>query len=325
MTHYVTQKSVTQKGNVLVQMLFAIVLVAAFFLFCRWYLERSEPSLPPIEADPIEETPVEPVPEPTPEPAPEPEPAPAPEPEPEPTPAPEPAPEPEPAPTGDLTDAAGDIFSYMPVGDLLPGSGPGLVDETIYRPELLFPTEDRVFLNSQVYRNGGLHGPLNGFTGGHCNAANYQYPWQDNFCEKRSRTQPICEGGGHEGVDIRPATCTRNIHWVVSVGDGLVTDIRKHWVTIQSPDGAIFNYLHMNMSDLAVSLGQAVNRGDRIGRISSDFVDRNGNTVQTTTHLHFEMYENYVAEPGDEPLFTKVNPYVTLVNAYERKLREEAP
>jgi hypothetical protein len=35
------------------------------------------------------------------------------------------------------------------------------------------------------------------------------------------------------------------------------------------------------------------------------------------------MYENYVASPGDEPLFTKVNPYMTLIAAYDRKLRGE--
>lgn len=232
--------------------------------------------------------------------------------------------EPPPADEPDvLTDIDGKTFSYLPVGDLLPSSGPGFVDETVYRADLLFPTEDPVFLNSQVYRFGGGLGSVNGMEGGQCDARNYDYPWQDTFCEKRDRNQPLCPGGGHEGLDIRPQTCAKNVHWAVAVEDGRVIDVRRHWVTIQTPDGTIYNYLHLNMGALAVSEGQQVLKGDRIGKISSDFFKSDGTSVPTTTHLHFEMYENYVAAPGEDPLFTKVNPYMTLVAAYDRKLRGE--
>lgn len=222
-----------------------------------------------------------------------------------------------------LTDSDGKIFSYVPVGDLLPSSGPGFVDETVYRPDILFPTEEAVFLNSQVYRYGGGLGSVNGMEGGQCDARNYDYPWQDTFCERRDRNQPLCPGGGHEGLDIRPHTCAKNIHWAAAVEDGRIIDIRRHWVTMQTADGTIYNYLHLNMSDLSVSEGQQVVKGDRIGKISSDFFKSDGTSVPTTTHLHFEMYENYVAAPGEDPLFTKVNPYMTLVAAYDRKLRGE--
>ncbi len=38
---------------------------------------------------------------------------------------------------------------------------------------------------------------------------NYSYPWQDNFCETRDFQAGQCPGGfGHQGQDIRPATCT---------------------------------------------------------------------------------------------------------------------
>ena len=73
------------------------------------------------------------------------------DPEPEPPvedPSPEPEPEPDdPAPDDDfLQDENGRTFSYVPVGDLLPQSGPGHTDTTIYRPDMLFPLEDAAFL-----------------------------------------------------------------------------------------------------------------------------------------------------------------------------------
>lgn len=223
----------------------------------------------------------------------------------------------------ELTDADGAVFSFLPVGDLLPNSGPGFSDETVYRTNIGFPTEDPVYLNSQVYRFGGGQGAVNGMNGAQCDARNYEYPWQDTFCEKRDRNQPLCPGGGHEGLDIRPHTCTKNTHWAIAVEDARVIDVRRHWVTLQTDDGTIYNYLHLNMSDLSVTEGQQVMKGDRIGKISNDFFKSDGTSVPTTTHLHFEMYENYVADPGDDPLFTKVNPYMTLVSAYARKLGGE--
>ncbi len=222
-----------------------------------------------------------------------------------------------------LQDETGATFSFLPVGDLLPESGPGFVDATIYRPDIVFPTADRAYLNSQVYRYGGYYGSVNGMEGGQCNAENYQYPWQDTFCEKRSRDQELCPGGGHEGLDIRPASCTKDVHWAVAVEDARVVDVRRHWVTLQTADGTLYNYLHLNMAELEVSEGDTVAKGARLGRISNDFYKSDGTSVATTIHLHFEMYENYAASADDEPLFTKVNPYTTLVSAYDRRLRDE--
>lgn len=221
----------------------------------------------------------------------------------------------------DLYDDNGDAFSYLPVGDLLPESGPGYVDENIYRSDIAFPVEGRAYLNSQVYRHGGYYGSVNGMDGGQCHAENYQYPWQDTFCETRSRSQDLCPDGGHEGLDIRPATCEKSAHWAVATEDARVTDVQRHWVTLQTGDGTIYNYLHLNMSALEVAEGDTVQKGDRIGLISNDYYKSDGTSVATTIHLHFEMYENYVAEEDDDPLFTKVNPYTTMTNAYEERLR----
>ncbi|MFN0024036.1 MAG: M23 family metallopeptidase [Parvularculaceae bacterium] len=229
----------------------------------------------------------------------------------------------EPAEPPTLTDIDGAVFSFVPVGELLPSSGPGFVDETVYRSDILFPTEDPVYLNSQVYRFGGGLGSVNGMEGAQCDARNYEYPWQDTFCEKRDRNQPLCPGGGHEGLDIRPHSCAKNVHWAIAAENARVIDVRRHWVTLQTDDGTIYNYLHLNMSELEVSEGDLVAQGARIGKISNDFFKSDGTVVPTTTHLHFEMYENFVAEAGDEPLFTKVNPYMTLVSAYARKLGDE--
>ena len=222
-----------------------------------------------------------------------------------------------------LTDKNGNVFSYLVVGDLLPESGPGFFDQTIYRPDIAFPTEGPAYLNSQVYRYGGYYGSINQMEGGQCEPENYVYPWQDTFCEKRSRDQALCPGGGHEGLDIRPASCDKNIHWAVATEDARVVDVRRHWVTLQTADGTLYNYLHLNMAALEVAEGDLVAKGDRIGLISNDFYKSDGTSVATTIHLHFEMYENYVADEASEPLFTKVNPYVTLVAAYDRKLRQK--
>ncbi len=291
----------SQRGNA-AGWLLIIILIIAIIAGYLWRQNGGSLPLPGDDAPPADEAPADDFPDD--EPPAEDEPPPADEPD-------------------VLTDVDGKVFSYLPVGDLLPSSGPGFVDETVYRETLLFPTEDPVFLNSQVYRFGGGMGSVNGMEGGQCDARNYNYPWQDTFCEKRDRNQPLCPGGGHEGLDIRPQTCVKNAHWAVAVEDGRVIDIRRHWVTIQTADGTIYNYLHLNMGELSVSEGQQVLKGDRIGKISNDFFKSDGTSVPTTTHLHFEMYENYVETPDAEPLFTKVNPYMTLVAAYDRKLREE--
>ena len=296
-----------QRGGVASDIIIALVLIAAFIAACWWWIANREtsdiPDQPPVgeEAPPTDSGPP-PTDDETP-------------------PAEDPPPAEEEAAA--LLDVDGRAFSYIPVGQLLPSSGPGFVDATIYRPDIAFPTEDPVYLNSQVYRFGGGLGSVNGMEGSQCDSRNYDYPWQDTFCEKRDRNQPLCPGGGHEGLDIRPHKCAKNVHWAVAVEDARVIDVRRHWVTLQTADGTIYNYLHLNMSALEVAVGDQVAKGERIGKISSDFFKSDGTSVPTTTHLHFEMYENYVASPDQDPIFTKVNPYLTLVAAYDRKLRGE--
>ncbi len=249
--------------------------------------------------------------------------APAQEPSPE-APAEEPAPEPD--DDDFLQDQDGRVFSYIPAGDLLPSSGPGNMDTTIYRPDIVFPLEDAAFLNSQVYRYGGGKGEINGMTGSQCHSSNYNYPWQDTFCETRARDQIMCPAGGHEGVDIRAASCipdTDANHWAVAAEDGriIAPSSSRYTVRLQTGDGTLYRYMHLKMDELVVNDGQFVAKGQRIGRVWNDFFNSSGERVPTTYHLHFEMYQNYSPDEDTDPIFDQVNPYMTLVNAYEKKLR----
>src|SRR5690606_39747974 len=105
-------------------------------------------------------------------------------------------------------------FDYHPPGDLVSGSGQGRVDDVVYAPGMRFPIEEPpAFANSQVYNPGGYLGP----GGGQCDAFNYSYPWRDNYCETRQWDMPLCPAGtGHQGQDIRPATCENNKYWGVA-------------------------------------------------------------------------------------------------------------
>ena len=199
--------------------------------------------------------------------------------------------------------AAAQEFSYLPPGDLIDGSGEGRADAFVYVPEMRFPVEEGpAFANSQVYNKGGYQGP----PGGQCDPSNYDYPWRDNYCETRQWEMPLCPAGaGHQGQDIRPATCEAGVHWAVATVDGTITNIGSYSLYLTAADGTRHEYLHM--SDLQVSVGEDVTRGQRIGRVSNEF----GGTA-TTIHLHFNLRQN-VSGMGNVYL----PPYTSLVAAYE--------
>lgn len=198
-------------------------------------------------------------------------------------------------------------FTYDPPGTLEPGSGTGRVDDRIYVPGIRFPIEKApAFSNSQVYRKGGYLGPA----GGQCDSDNYAYPWRDNYCETRSRSTSMCPTGkGHQGQDIRPATCTDSVHWAVAAEDGTISRTRG-WVVSLVGDATDIkhNYLHLNPNQLQVSVGQRVKRGDRIGPVSNYF-----GSTPTTIHLHYEL------RSGSTPLPT----YTSLVSSYKSLLGDD--
>ena len=175
-----------------------------------------------------------------------------------------------------------------------------------------FPFESApAFPNSQVYMHGGGSGP----GGSQCDPKNYSYPWRDNFCEKRSWDTPACPGGkGHQGQDMRPATCKKGIHWAVAAEAGQITNIGTYTVTLTADSGIRYRYLHMKMDQLAVNVGDTVTRGQRLGLVSNDF-----GGSPTTIHLHFEI-KAAIAMPNGTTQIHFAPPYTSLVDSYKRLL-----
>jgi murein DD-endopeptidase MepM/ murein hydrolase activator NlpD len=201
-----------------------------------------------------------------------------------------------------VTPAA--AFDYLPPGGLIAGSGEGRVDETVYAPDMRFPIENApAFANSQVYNPGGSEGP----PGHECDPSNYTYPWRDNYCETRDWDMPLCPAGqGHQGQDIRPATCDKDTHWAVAATDGTITSVGDYSVYLTAADGTRYDYLHM--SGVQVVEGQEVSRGERLGLVSNEFGGES-----TTIHLHFNIRQN-VQGVG----VVYVPPYMSLIQSYQR-------
>jgi len=203
-------------------------------------------------------------------------------------------------------------FTFHTSGDLASGGGSGLADNTIYLPGIRFPIENApAFANSQVYSKGGKFGG----GGTQCDPANYSYPWRDTFCESRVWTVQLCPTGiGHQGQDIRPATCAGGTHWAVAAEAGQITAITAYSVTLVSSSSPqkIYRYLHMKMNALAVTLDQHVARGKRLGLVNNDFPGG------TTFHLHFDAQTSVTVNGA--PVIMYVPPYASLVAAYKRLL-----
>ena len=221
-------------------------------------------------------------------------------------------------------------FSYRPVGDIIVNSGfrkqGGRADFTAYS-QIRFPLQRfPAFIHSQEFRNRRSSDKPDETIG-----STTSYPWQDNFCEARSFNVGQCPGGfGHQGQDIRPAPCPPDSEGaaehcdprqqaVVAVRDGVVIrSPQQQAATLQinsRTEHIRFRYMHMNPATLdadGVLNGRSVDEGEKIGVVSNYLDHPNG----TSRHLHFDVQ-----------VFTRdgwlwVNPYVTLISAYERLIRE---
>jgi hypothetical protein len=219
-------------------------------------------------------------------------------------------------------------FTYRPSGDIIARGGSrnpsGHADFTAYA-QIRFPLEKApAFAHSQSFASRrSSDKPLTPeeSAGGYTS-----YPWQDNFCEARSFSVGQCPGGfGHQGQDIRPAPCPPHSEGadhcdpkqkaVVAVRDGvLIRSLNQQAATLQintRNEHMRFRYMHMNpatMDSDGVLNGRRVEEGEKIGVVSNYLDHPNG----TTRHLHFDVQ-----------VFTRdgwlwVNPYVTLISAYER-------
>jgi murein DD-endopeptidase MepM/ murein hydrolase activator NlpD len=205
-----------------------------------------------------------------------------------------------------LTLTSGSALSenrFFAPGDLLEGSGIGVKSKAIFLPGIRFPLEEGpAFANSQFYGVGGQRGNA----GDTCDKANFSYPWRDNFCEFRKADLPLCQAGGHQGQDIRPATCELNRYWAVAVDDGVIVQVGRFSVTLQNSAGTLYRYVHLG--DVAVKELDKVSRGDRIGKVSNHWVG------DLPMHLHFDVKDTVTVDGKAKPVF--VPPYSSLVASY---------
>jgi murein DD-endopeptidase MepM/ murein hydrolase activator NlpD len=217
---------------------------------------------------------------------------------------------------------------------LVSGSGSGYTDLSNWAPGICFPlAQTPDYASSQVYSPGGDHYPTASATkhGDQCDAANYSYPWHDNFCEARSWSNVLCKSGqGHQGQDIRPTTCKANMYWAVAAEDGEITQVGSYTVAVTG-DGSphrIYRYLHMQSSSVKVKVGDHVKRGQKLGLVSNNLGISNGKQQYTTIHLHFEVRIAQAETLSDGTKLTAstfVPPYTALVDAYSRKLAGDCP
>ncbi len=218
-----------------------------------------------------------------------------------------------------LTLAA--AFTYRPAGDIVANSGArgqsGRADLTAYS-QIRFPLDAPAYVHSQSF---GRRRASDKF-----DQPWSQYPWRDNFCEARSFNVGQCASGfGHQGQDIRPGACPvrrdgadgcdPRRQRVLAVRDGVVIRATKQEsATLQVNSGTEhirFRYMHMNPSAMdadGLLNGRVLGEGEPIGVVSNYLDHPNG----TSRHLHFDVQ-----------VFTRdgwiwVNPYVTLIAAYER-------
>jgi peptidase M23-like protein len=247
--------------------------------------------------------------------------------------------------------AAESDFTYYSPGDLIESTGwrkmPGRVDYHVYS-RMRFPIAfSPAYVKSQsfmpwgdCYRTGivGRRGPKGAPYRCKVNnkplvfdesaPENFTYPWRDNFCEQRDFLVGQCPGGyGHQGEDIRPAQCVLSNaeadrclpyqDFVAAAHDGVIQRMRGNlsaYIVVNTENEHVrFRYLHMNpklMDNDGLLNGRRVSAGEIIGKVSTWGDYESG----TSYHLHFNIQ-----------VFTTVgwvwvNPYITLVAAYERQI-----
>jgi hypothetical protein len=233
-----------------------------------------------------------------------------------------------PAALAERPPATSDDFTYRPPGDIIPNSGSrgqgGHPDFNAYS-QIRFPLQQApAFVNSQSFRNRRPGSrSLDALAG-----RNDAYPWRDSFCEARSFGVGQCASGfGHQGQDIRAVCsprsegverCDPKQQAVVAVREGvLIRAPKQQAATLQintRNEHMRFRYMHMSPTAMdidGVLNGRRVEEGEKIGVVSNYLDGPNG----TTRHLHFDVQ-----------VFTRdgwlwVNPYVTLISAYERLIR----
>ncbi len=199
----------------------------------------------------------------------------------------------------------------------------GVTDASVVAPSMRFPVQaGPAFLNSQIfmfggggYDYGGGEVYANPNTGQENDPANFDYPWRDNFCEVRRSGNGLCAAGvGHQGQDIRAASCENGAFLAVAPEDGFVRRIGEtHLLEIYGDSGLVYKLLHMDRPlEPGIVKDARVVKGQPLGRISN----KTGAVSRSTTvHIHFEIWHG-TASGGVNLGAGPLPPYSSLVEAY---------
>jgi murein DD-endopeptidase MepM/ murein hydrolase activator NlpD len=221
-------------------------------------------------------------------------------------------------------------FGYFAPGQIQSGTGfrgqGGRPDSTVYS-QIRFPLANApAFAGTELFRRGArvrITDPTDVLS---VQAANV--PWRDNFCERRGFSVSQCPVGiGHQGQDIRPLICHPAPNSdrcdppgdVVAVRSGVILRSPRQeaaYLFVNSANEHIrFRYLHMSPRKMDADnllSGRRVDEGEVIGEVGNYSMREAG----TSYHLHFDVQ----VPTRDGWVF--VNPYMTLVAAYERLIGE---
>ncbi|MCI8940361.1 MAG: M23 family metallopeptidase [Dorea sp.] len=125
--------------------------------------------------------------------------------------------------------------------------------------------------------------------------------------------------GVHEGTDIMADRNKRGIYPVVSISDGIVTNLGwlekgGYRIGITSPSGVYFYYAHLD-SYGDIQEGDTVMAGQFLGFMGDSGYGEEGTVGQFPVHLHLGIYS---FEEGKE---ISVNPYYVLLELEDKKLK----
>jgi hypothetical protein len=217
-------------------------------------------------------------------------------------------------------------FGYYVPGQIQSGSGfrgqGGRQDYTVYS-QIRFPlAEAPAFAGTERYWRGPRTRISDPTEMQSSDAA--KTPWRDNFCERRGFSVSQCPAGiGHQGQDVRPLICHPATNSdrcdppgdVVAARGGVILRSPRQeaaYLFVNAANEHIrFRYLHMNPRKMDADnlfSGRRVDEGEVIGEVGNYSLKEAG----TSYHLHFDIQ----VPTRDGWVF--VNPYMTLVAAYER-------
>ncbi|MBX9846772.1 MAG: M23 family metallopeptidase [Xanthobacteraceae bacterium] len=225
---------------------------------------------------------------------------------------------------------ASPTFGYYAPGQIQSGTGfrnkGGRQDYTVYS-QIRFPlAEAPAYAGSERYHRGPKTRIADPNDIQPAQIA--QNPWRDNFCERRGFSVSQCPTGiGHQGQDLRPLICRPAPNSdrcdppgdVVAARGGVILRAPKQeaaYLFVNSANEHIrFRYLHMSPRKMDADnllSGRRVYEGEVIGEVGNYSMRENG----TSYHLHFDI------QVPTRHGWVLVNPYMTLVAAYERLIGE---